>query len=844
MTESSTTVRLVRCPKCENLLQELPDYSVYQCGACATVLRAKNKQQEEGDALLEMTDGERPAIIPAKSQSSSEKEKVILSDASDTDNKLNPPSSSGCYESSPEKKDEELAESCGPNGKADKLPVDPDLNANIDKSENHISREQEGLDSNIGGSHGSGRMSDWRARERVPRREEVEGVRFSTSNYLDKSTHQHPVSSFYGYGGPLRSRMDPDGRQRVQYLEHDRVELLKKLDELREQLSRSCDVADKTKEKFFPAQGRVPVQDPYGRLSNAWIPNAPPISNKGSPFLNNSPDLFPMHGAYPSHSIINSKGQIPGYRDTFGSQMIRRAPDKLSGQYPYYSDQFIDPFRQNTSLHQPHCSCFHCYQQVSAFGNNRLSDVPSNPMMYLPENPSVFGSRAQNVRNSAPPPRMNDVHGPPQRWPSDLNPEISGRPRRSSGIHRRPVAGGAPFLTCHNCFELLRLPKKVMHMGKNEQRMRCGACSTVISFTVNDKKLIISDDAGVAKESSSFSHGRVNRFSSDDYDSYGYDFQTLDKESLPILPSLNSVKPQEMQTFLSTSPSTSEDENSPNILVDTREDLANAAFKTTKSPPLPVSPLQENFDYSASCNNNNEVNRFGKGNRSSRSEQEKVMPNKVTTRQNSLKEATEMDVSFNELSNSDSGDANRKEEVQPRTNKGGESFFASIIKKSFKDFTKTNNNNQSEHPIKGSVSINGHPIPDRLVKKAEKQAGQVHPGQYWYDFRAGFWGIMGGPCLGIIPPFIEEFNYPMPQKCAGGNTLVFVNGRELHQKDMELLAARGLPVEGNRRYIIEINGRVLDEDTGEELDSLGKLAPTVERLKHGFGMKAPKTMAA
>jgi ribosomal protein L37AE/L43A len=32
-------VRLVRCPKCENLLQELPDFSVYQCGGCGTVLR-------------------------------------------------------------------------------------------------------------------------------------------------------------------------------------------------------------------------------------------------------------------------------------------------------------------------------------------------------------------------------------------------------------------------------------------------------------------------------------------------------------------------------------------------------------------------------------------------------------------------------------------------------------------------------------------------------------------------------------------------------------------------------------------------------------------------------------
>ncbi|URE45396.1 hypothetical protein MUK42_21516 [Musa troglodytarum] len=95
-----------------------------------------------------------------------------------------------------------------------------------------------------------------------------------------------------------------------------------------------------------------------------------------------------------------------------------------------------------------------------------------------------------------------------------------------------------------------------------------------------------------------------------------------------------------------------------------------------------------------------------------------------------------------------------------------------------------------------------------------------------YDYRAGFWGVMGHPCLGIIPPFIEEFNYPMPKNCAGGNTGVLVNGRELHQKDLDLLIGRGLPATRDCSYIIEISGKVWDESSGEEIESLGKLAPT------------------
>lgn len=77
-----------------------------------------------------------------------------------------------------------------------------------------------------------------------------------------------------------------------------------------------------------------------------------------------------------------------------------------------------------------------------------------------------------------------------------------------------------------------------------------------------------------------------------------------------------------------------------------------------------------------------------------------------------------------------------------------------------------------------------------------------------------------------MQPNIEEFNYPMPKNCAAGNTGVFVNGRELQQKDLDLLASRGLPNTRHGSYLVEISGKVVDEDTGEELDSLGRLAPT------------------
>ena len=144
----------------------------------------------------------------------------------------------------------------------------------------------------------------------------------------------------------------------------------------------------------------------------------------------------------------------------------------------------------------------------------------------------------------------------------------------------------------------------------------------------------------------SHSRGHVSRtganFSSDDYS--GYDFHSVDREPISLV-ALNSNKSREMPSFHSSSLSTSEDENSPEAMIAPREATKSIQRPTTDSLSPPAgSPLQEYFDYSS---NNHAVNRFGKGNQSSRSEQEKTKVDKMSARQNSLKEtalATEMDV--------------------------------------------------------------------------------------------------------------------------------------------------------------------------------------------------------
>ncbi|XP_047318217.1 uncharacterized protein LOC124921588 [Impatiens glandulifera] len=257
-----------------------------------------------------------------------------------------------------------------------------------------------------------------------------------------------------------------------------------------------------------------------------------------------------------------------------------------------------------------------------------------------------------------------------------------------------PLIGGAPFVSCRNCRELLQVPNSAFLTDKNGRKMKCWGCSTILLLRVVEKKLNVS----VFEESS---HDEI----------YG---------------SLNN---------------------------------------------------SEGFD----------------------------------------------DWDWDE---------------QKTTHKEKTTSLAGKIKNTLKEFSRTMKLTDQIGSI--NVTVNGHPITDGLVKKAEKIAGLIQPGNYWYDIKAGFWGMINGPCLGIIPPFIEELNYPIEENCAGGNSEVFVNGRELHQKDLEILAMRGLPTVRGRSYRVEISGRIWDDESGQELDSLGKLAPTVEMAKHGFGMKPPK----
>lgn len=915
MAEASK-VRLVRCPKCENLLPELPDFSLYKCGGCGAVLKAKKKGILE-DRLSDISNDVKGGEI-SEENSTDKGTKVDMDSADGIEEggieriQKEGLVSNGSSTSPAEHKEEQADSDTSRRGKERVRSLDSSddefrpypqglvRNRNRGKSCDFNVDEPEFAnfhDENVKGmppmdsSRSRPVMDQWGVKSKGsvqgPARGVSAQVSFDDFLYHDEGQSSYGMNSYYEQGERTRYRgHNLDGLDRIENLENGRAELLRKLDELKDRISRSCDMADKPKEKNGIDQRMVsPTSpDPYSRhatyaqegLSSSQAANRPPLypDNVVPPYFSRSSGYVPYSDRYGSRVMdpYPQRGyphEYLHYANTYKPEVLRRPPPQLQSQYiqqpyherypGYYSDVNHDPYmlhRHENFFHQPACSCVHCCDnnwrmppRVDPPGLRRSQNEPSNPTFdHL--NPIMH---RQQVNSSG----GSNLYPPQSRQSltlnsNDMDSENDGfnyhRPRKlvvapRSGRVSHPIGGGAPFITCSSCFELLTLPRKRISTDKNQQKLKCGACSSVILFELGNKGFAASVSTLVEElptEIDEVSGGTVDTMRywndgsspanmnacSNDFGDFDHKFSPADKKS-------NSGMPEKQLNNLSSTSSPLEDEHSP----------GNKSSRRHESPipELPASP-QELPDHSPE---NVIVSRYDKLNKSRRPEQERVSLDRMTSKQNSVRDgvmATETDVSLTAFSNSnrsqDSTDISRE---VPKVNKGGgESFFAGLIKKSFRDFKKSN---QGVEVGGSQVFVNGHLIPDRVVKKAEKLAGPIQPGEYWYDKQAGFWGVIGYPCLGIIMPNIEEFNYPIPKNCAAGNTGVFINGRELHEKDLGLLASRGLPITENRSYIVDITGKVVDEQTGEELDGLGKLAPTVEKAKHGFGMKVPRFIA-
>jgi hypothetical protein len=129
-----------------------------------------------------------------------------------------------------------------------------------------------------------------------------------------------------------------------------------------------------------------------------------------------------------------------------------------------------------------------------------------------------------------------------------------------------------------------------------------------------------------------------------------------------------------------------------------------------------------------------------------------------------------------------------------------------------------------------TVVINRVRLPERDLATIEQRWNtRIPDGNYWYDKYSGAWGVEGGPTAGWIPAGLD-LGGPLRADASGGNTGVFINGRELHLLDVAGLMQITQVYRG--RWWVDAQGN-FGAEGGPALGNLRMIAQ--QRSRGGYG---------
>lgn len=556
---------------------------------------------------------------------------------------------------------------------------------------------------------------------------------------LEEGSLEYVMPPSYGAGDYRRYHDGFNGSARVAGWESDRAELLRRIDELKDQLSQTCDVAENPKERIAvePRMASTPF-DPYRShdvyRQGLFGANKQPLDQGhrvlGPPYIYDVGEDVPYKGRHgpivqDSYPVTHYRHGKVQYDNAYYEQVITKAyqphlcfPQMYHNEYPDpYMDVNSHPLRlhpQKSPFHRPACSCSQCFNQnpkvphvipPPAFGNQRSHD-PANSILYQHEISATHNQQWNRRGSSGHPQEKFDI--------GHQNPPRKVIIAHGSEQVCRAISGGAPFITCCNCFELLKLPRKLGMMGKNQNKMICGACSFIMLYELSGKEITLSvpkqiakssaelaDDSGdMPNESFESSHVSINTCST--YDDNSYEFSGTKVEPFPANLKSNSDESGKRLEAHSLSSSFSKHEKNPEVMVGKDASLSvGVPSKDNVSLPLSNSPLHHNYVSS---------DEVGDG---------YIMETKWSSenedQQNPVKDApveTVMDISINDSINSGVS----------------QEFTAGFVNSRTEELSKSS---QSSEDRRLNVFVNGQLIPACEVKRAEDLAGPIQLGDYW-----------------------------------------------------------------------------------------------------------------
>ncbi|KAG8063478.1 hypothetical protein GUJ93_ZPchr0003g17589 [Zizania palustris] len=481
MASASTGgLRLVRCPKCLNILPEPPNAAVYKCGGCDTVLRAKirasNVQDVATNQVRQDSDGSSGATTASNGVPHRNKELGFSGASMVSSCTLDGPivetehgSNENGHAMSPEKNaleisDNENKEDCNLDGKNTggriEDPSDqmhPNADANADSADIESDEEE-----NNGAEGSSGNPGDCRVSEGDDDTE-------CRVNAPEQDVHSSP--------GKSKSDCDQMGASETE----DEVTTRGSLTRAK---SRSCDL----RELHHASASSLEFHSTRTSLQSKSFRASEPLQSKImktvdelrgdlSEFFSKPEDGKPAAAtAYPPRpskrdgysskprAAITSSAPLTAYHPAgkYSGHVARRS---RSGQVPPPPLPTRGPPSLRCRRHGP-CSVCHSGQMemmrrtCPSYGCCHSCRPPCDHHRPWKQEDAMAMQRptVQETTKRRPPPRH----------------------------HCRPVLRGAPFVVCSSCHSLVQLPTEFAVPSKGTRRLQCGSCSELLSYSYRD----------------------------------------------------------------------------------------------------------------------------------------------------------------------------------------------------------------------------------------------------------------------------------------------------------------------------------------------------------------------
>ncbi|OIV98081.1 hypothetical protein TanjilG_09574 [Lupinus angustifolius] len=137
-------------------------------------------------------------------------------------------------------------------------------------------------------------------------------------------------------------------------------------------------------------------------------------------------------------------------------------------------------YEETSSAHHADHSCFNCCPQHELYRSYPRHDCwssNSTPHRFKTSQFPVFGRETKSGDQMY------------------MFPEVKKYVRRKQNLGKRyykPVAGGAPFVTCHKYLNLLHLPSDFLLFERACHQIKCGGCSEILKFALQNGNHIAS----------------------------------------------------------------------------------------------------------------------------------------------------------------------------------------------------------------------------------------------------------------------------------------------------------------------------------------------------------------